>query len=200
MTVRDLSPSDGRTARRTENKEAALRCAIALFGANKLVPSIEDVARESGISIRSLYRYFGDSQTMLRDSVEVVVSEIRPLAIVANIGEGPLADRVDELVSALFRAYRHAAPVLRATIVNIANIPELIATHQRSRALLSLQFTHHFAPEFGLLSDAEAAQVLQAGIAITNLEFIDMVTTRQGLSYDAAQEMIIGMLLRILTP
>ena len=61
----------------------------ALFSSEHLMPSIEDVSAASGISIRSSYRYFGDGHDLLRESIELLIGETRPLALFPHVGEGP---------------------------------------------------------------------------------------------------------------
>ena len=200
MPFRDLSPADGRVLRRAENREAALRCGIDLFGRNKTVPTIEDIAAASGISIRSLYRYFGDASAMIVEATQLLVEETRPLASFSPMGEGPLADRIATLVGARFRAYQHVRPALRAPILNIASQAELGPVQDTNRELLQLQFSILFAPELQQLDDAEREHVLQAGSAVCNLELIDMLVERQAMAVDTAQAIVIRLLTNVLTP
>ena len=80
------SRSDGRTERRDDNILLALRTAQCLFDEGMLVPSIEDVAKRSGLSPRSLYRYFEDRQTMVRQAIDLVTQEAYKLGAIDNIG------------------------------------------------------------------------------------------------------------------
>jgi AcrR family transcriptional regulator len=200
MAPRDLDPTDGRVVRRAENREAALRSGLALFNEKNSIPSIEDVAEKSGISVRSLYRYFGDASVMIREATELLIEETRPLALFPHIGEGPIADRIATLVAARFRAFEHARPALRATIVNIATHPELASAQDTTRQRLLLQFNLQFAPELGRLDDDERDYVVQAGSAVSNLEFIDMLVSRHQMSVDTAQLVVCRLLTQVLIP
>ncbi|MDG2112994.1 MAG: TetR family transcriptional regulator, partial [Actinomycetota bacterium] len=51
---------DGRNARRQRNINALLDVVLELFSEDALFPTIEQVSARSGISRRSLYRYFAD--------------------------------------------------------------------------------------------------------------------------------------------
>ena len=200
MSSLDLSPTDGRVLRRADNREAALRSGIDLFARNKVAPTIEEVAAESGISIRSLYRYFGDASVMIVEATQLLVEETRPLATFSPMGEGPLADRIATLVGAHFRAYQHVRPALRATILNIAAQAELAPAQHAARELLRLQFSIHFAPELQQSDDAAREHILQAGSAVCNLEFIDMLVERQEMPMDTAQAIVIRLLTNVLAP
>ena len=200
MSSLDLSPTDGRVLRRADNREAALRSGIDLFARNKVAPTIEEVAAESGISIRSLYRYFGDASVMIVEATQLLIEETRPLATFSPMGEGPLADRIATLVGARFRAYQHVRPALRATILNIATHPELASAQDTTRQRLVLQFNLQFAPELQQSDDAAREHILQAGSAVCNLEFIDMLVERQEMPVDTAQAIVIRLLTNVLAP
>ena len=200
MAPRDLDPTDGRVVRRAENREAALRSGLALFTENNSIPSIEDVAEKSGISVRSLYRYFGDASVMIVEATQLLIEETRPLATISPMGEGPLADRIATLVGARFRAYQHVRPALRATILNIATHPELASAQDTTRQRLVLQFNLQFAPELQQSDDAAREHILQAGSAVCNLEFIDMLVERQEMPMDTAQAIVIRLLTNVLAP
>lgn len=158
------------------------------------------VAEASGVSIRSLYRYFGDGQTMILEAIEGLVAEAKTVGIIPNVGEGTFAERVEALVAARFRAYRLVRFVLRAALVNIANNPDLAASQHRTRGLLEFQFKAQFAPELSQLDEAEQTRVTQLGSAICNLEFIDMLSDRQGINEQDAQTIVRRLLTDILAP
>ena len=58
--------SDGRTARRDRNREAVLDAVLELFSEDAASPAPDDVAARSGVSLRSVYRYFDDMETLIR--------------------------------------------------------------------------------------------------------------------------------------
>ena len=58
VTGTDATQTDGRTARRDRNREAVLDAALALFTAGELEPTAAAVAERSGVSLRSVYRYW----------------------------------------------------------------------------------------------------------------------------------------------
>ena len=158
------------------------------------------VAEDSGVSIRSLYRYFGDAQTMITESINLLVGQARDVGAIDNMGEGPLADRITALVAGRFRAYHLVRPVLRAAVVNIANNPDLVASQHRTRGLLEFQFKAQFAPELSQLDEAEQTVATQSGSAICNLEFIDMLSDRQGVNEQDAQAIVRRLLIGVLAP
>ena len=52
---------DGRQARRQRNIDAVLDVVLEMFAEESMFPTIEQAATRSGLSLRSLYRYFAIS-------------------------------------------------------------------------------------------------------------------------------------------
>ena len=197
MPTDQNSHADGRTARRSNNSDTALRSAIEIFAARGLVPTIEMVAEHSGVSIRSLYRYFGDTQTMINEAINLMVSQAVLLGKIDNVGEGPLADRITASVSGRFRAYNHLRSVLR---VANPNDPEIDVVRRQARAWLTAQFDLQFAQELSQLDIAEREQTSQSGSAVCSLDFINLLNDRQPLSEDEAQKIVCRLLTQLFIP
>jgi len=53
-------PADGRAARRERNVNAVLDVVVELFTEGALFPTVDQVSKRSGVSVRSIYRYFAD--------------------------------------------------------------------------------------------------------------------------------------------
>src|SRR3954452_9433869 len=108
------SDVDGRRARRDRNREAVLDAVLALFREDNLTPRPEDVAEKSGVSLRSVYRYYSDPTELLRAAMARHLERVRSKLVVPGIGEGPLADRIDRLVEARLALHTAVAPTARA--------------------------------------------------------------------------------------
>ncbi len=91
------TPVDGRTARRDRNRDLVLDAVIDLFGEGRLSPNATDVATRSGVSLRSVYRYFEDQDALVRAAIARHAERIAPLLEVPDPGEGPLDDAGDPL-------------------------------------------------------------------------------------------------------
>ena len=59
------TPIDGRAARRERNIDMVLDVVLEMFAEESLFPTIEQAAKRSGLSLRSLYRYFADPGELL---------------------------------------------------------------------------------------------------------------------------------------
>ena len=105
--------TDGRIARRERNQGTVLDAVVELFESGNPDPAVEDVSERSGVSTRSIYRYFhhrdGLMDAALWHLVERVTRDV-PL----NVGEGTLDERISEFVEHRLDVYDSIAPLTRA--------------------------------------------------------------------------------------
>jgi AcrR family transcriptional regulator len=88
---------DGRTARRDRNRDAVLDAVLDLFAEDALAPSAVQVAERSGVSLRSVYRYFDDTDELVRAGIARSRARVRPLVVLGDRGQRPVEDRVRRL-------------------------------------------------------------------------------------------------------
>ena len=60
---------DGRTAGRERNRDAVVDAMLDLYGAGILEPSADEIAAQSGVSRRSVFRYFEDLDDLCRAAI-----------------------------------------------------------------------------------------------------------------------------------
>ncbi|MCP4087251.1 MAG: TetR/AcrR family transcriptional regulator [Actinomycetia bacterium] len=65
MARTDDSAPDGRVARRQRSIDAVLDVVLEMFTEEAMFPSIEQAATRSGLSLRSVYRYFSDPSELV---------------------------------------------------------------------------------------------------------------------------------------
>ncbi len=175
-------PVDGRVARRQRNIEAVLDVVLEMFAEDSMVPTIEQAAARSGLSLRSLYRYFEDPAELLEATIKRSNERLVPLAMLPGIGEGPLAERIDDFVAMRLRLHDAAAPVFRATVVNAVKHRSIRDELMRSRNLLREQLGLQFAPELAKLAPAERRGAETAADIVTQLDSIDYLRRHLQLS------------------
>lgn len=177
-------PVDGRVARRERNIDAVLDVVLELFGEEALFPTIEQAAKRSGLSLRSLYRYFADPSELLEATIirsrEHAVDAIR----LSSIGEGPLDDRIVAFVAMRMKVSAAVGAVYRATVANAARMPRIKAELARTRDDLREQFERQFEPELSKLDAADRVAVVAAGDLLTQLDAIDFLRRHRALSAD----------------
>ena len=147
---------DGRVARRQRNLDAVLDVVLEMFAEDMMFPSIEQASKRSGLSLRSLYRYFADPAELVEAAIKRSQAQAVELTHLARIGEGPFAERLDDFVSMRLRLYEATGAMFRATIHNAANTHACATRWMTNRRLLREQFELQFGPELAALSPGPA--------------------------------------------
>lgn len=191
-------PTDGRVARRERNIAVVLDVVLEMFAEESMFPTIEQAATRSGLSLRSLYRYFADPAELLEATIKRGRERARQISRLDPIGQGPLSDRIDGFVAVRMRVYETLGPEYRATVANAARHSRVADELTRSRDELRLQFELHFAPELDGAEPAERASSLAAGDVLTQLESLDYLRRHRGLSVAEVEAVLLASLWSIL--
>jgi hypothetical protein len=113
----DESPQvDGRRAWRERNRLAVVDALLDFYAEGNLRPDAIEVARRSGVSRRSVFRYFDDRDDLDRAAIARQQQRVMHLIEVPSAGEGSLAERIARLAEqrvTLFEQVRPAARVSR---------------------------------------------------------------------------------------
>jgi AcrR family transcriptional regulator len=165
---------DGRTARRDRNRVAVLDAVLELFSEDNLSPSAEQVARRSGVSLRSVYRYVSDADDLVRAAVERQLERVGPLFVIEDLGRGPFARRLEVFVDARLRLYQAIAATARASQLRAPTNSVIREQLDLRRRRMRRQTERQFAPELDRLDPPVRAAVLDAVDALTQIETIDL--------------------------
>lgn len=183
-------PFDGRVLRRERNVDAVIDAVLEMFAEESLFPTIEQAAVRSGLSLRSLYRYFADPAELL----EATIARSRDRGIEAShleaIGQGTSAARIDDFVTMRIRLHDTVGPIYRATVANAARLPRIRDELTKNRNDLREQFELQFAPELSALKPAERAVALSAGDLLTQLDSIEFLRRHRSLSVAETGEVL----------
>lgn len=191
-------PVDGRVARRQRNIDAVLDVVLEMFAEDAMFPSMEQAAKRSGLSLRSLYRYFADPGE-LREAAIARNDEIgRSLSRLHAIGEGPLDERIDAFIAMRVKLHDVVAPVFRATVANAARHPRVEETRARNRAQMREQFELQFAPELAAMTDAQRTAKVAVGDLLTQLESVDFLRGHRGFSMAQTRRTLVDALAALL--
>lgn len=183
MTTTELeAPVDGRTARRDRNSEAVLDAVHDLFVTGNLMPSVEEVALRSGVSLRSIYRYFEDTEALYRAAIARQVASAEPLFVLEEVGEGSLDTRVQRLVDQRLVLHDKLGPTVRAALLRSVSAPLVQAQVQRRQEQLTRQVEQHFAPEVRAIGGARGKAVVACADALCQFEAVEHLRARRGLS------------------
>lgn len=190
--------SDGRRLRRGRNREAVVRALLALYNEGNLDPSAEEIALRSGVSARSLFRYFDDVDDLCQAAITQQQDDVRSLYEVSFDASADLRTRAAALVAQraeLFEAVESVATVSRLR----APFQLLVADKlTEGRKYLRAQLTRLFAAELGTVSPATAAARIAAADVLTSFESWRLLRDDQRLTRAKASAALVDALVTLL--
>lgn len=195
--AREEEPLDGRRARRDRNRAAVLDSVIEMFREEWLIPSIEDAAKRSGLSLRSVYRYFEDPDALIEAAIERSIQQGAAHAAIHAIGQGPFDDRLEEFVRVRVRLFEHAQANFRATLHNAPRNARIRDALEDTRRRLRQQLEQQFRPELAALPKQAAARAAAAADALTQFDAIDLLRRHRRFTV-AETEAVLTQALRAL--
>jgi AcrR family transcriptional regulator len=198
--VTDDATVDGRTARRDRNRDLVLDAVIELFTEDQLAPNAADVAARSGVSLRSVYRYYEDLDALVRAAIARHAERVAPLQDVPDLGEGPFDERVTRFVAWRVRLYEAAAPTARAAILRAPMNPILNEQMENVRSAQRRQTEAMFAPELAAMTTAERRAALSAVDTLLQFESAEHLRIRLGCSPAQTSDILRRSLTALLTP
>lgn len=196
----DAELVDGRAARRDRGKEAVLDAVIELFTEGDLNPSPERVAERSDRSLSSVYRYFEDRDDLLRSAIERKIGEVAPLLALHAIGEGPLDERVEALVTSRLLLHQAIAPTARASRARAATSDIFRDRVDRTRRELGEQVERQFAAELDTMDADRRRSAAGAVDALCQLETLDLHRITRGLSVAETHDLLTSAIHALLGP
>jgi AcrR family transcriptional regulator len=157
---------------------------LELFGEENLDPTPEQVAARSGVSLRSVYRYFEDRDALLRAAIDRRLETVIPLVWLEDLGEGPRALRVERIVSSRVRLYEEAGPMARASRRRALTNDLISESVQQTHRTLKEQSERQIAKELDMLAPAERDAMAATIDVLLQLESFDHLTLERDLDLD----------------
>jgi AcrR family transcriptional regulator len=171
---------------------------LELFREGELNPSVATVAERSGISLRSVFRYFDDLDEMGRIAIQRHLDGVGHLFDLPRLGEGPRSNRIDALVAQRVSLYERVAPVVRAAMLRAPFQPVIAEGLAARRVLMREQLQRQFAPELSALPAEEALPIVAAADVLASFEVLELLRLDQLLSTADAADVIRMSLDRLL--
>lgn len=190
--------ADGRRLRRDRNRETVVAALLELYREGDLQPSTDEIARRAGISARSVFRYFDDSDALVRTAIARQQEHLAPLYAMTVGVDTPLRERIAGFVAqrvALLEGMGSVGLLARSAA---PRQPRIAAELERIRGVLRTQVAELFAPELARRPKADAAATLAALDVLASWEAYHLLREDQRLSRPAAVRAITTAIARLL--
>ena len=191
---------DGRSAIRDRNRNAVLDAVLDLFSEDNLSPGPEEVALRVGLSVRSVYRYFDDHDSLTRAAIARNIERVTPLFLIPAIGEGDRADRVTRFVDARLRLQAEVGATVRAARIRATFDPLVAEDVDAAREFLRGQVGRHFAPELSTGGGVRDEARLAAIDALFSFDSLDHYLVSRKLTTGEARLFLVDALDALLAP
>lgn len=196
--MNDLAPSDGRTMRRHRNMERVLAALCELAEEGHPVVGSERLSQRSGVSLRSIYRFFPTQEDLVLAALTRQVALSEHLYRLPGAGEGPLDERVARYVGRRLTLHAETRAVATVTKAVAGGMPRLRAALHERRALLLDMARAQFAPELEAMTPSRRRHTELAIHVMCQRESIDALLVEQELSTDAAADLLGAGILALL--
>lgn len=161
-----------------KNREAVLDALVDLFADGLYTPNAAEIARRAGLSPRSLFRYFEDSEDLNRAAIDRQLRRAAPLIDPGVPPDAPTGRKVRMVAQARVRLFDAIGPSARASRVCAHRHRVVREQLRRDRSFLRRQVATIFAPE--LLGTGP--EVLDALDLLFSFESYDLLRAHQSHS------------------
>ncbi|CAB5038774.1 unannotated protein [freshwater metagenome] len=198
--VVSVAALDGRTARKNSNRDAVVDAALQLFQAGVRDVKMEDLAEAAGVSVRSVYRYFGNIDEVLEAAMMENLSLYGHLFEIDNLGRGPLPERIRNLVTARLNLITAAYPMITAVLRHVHSDNSIGAQARWRLQHMYLQNAEMFRSEFSRMTAVESRQIAAAIDSLLSYYTADSMLNRLGFSTAETEAALVHGLELLLRP
>lgn len=184
---------DGRVMRGARNRSYIMDAIFELVQEGVLAPTAEQVAQRAGVGTRTVFRHYDDMESLFAEMQSRLEREVRPLLEGPAI-EGPIEERVRQLVARRARIFERIAPFRRAAGVQRVRSPLFQETSAELDRELREQLRRVLEHDGARLDD----DPLEALDAAGSFETWDRLRRAQRLGRDRAQRAVEQTLLALL--
>ena len=140
-----MSQVDGRILRSQKSQSVILNALIKLINAGNYYPTAEEVAKESGIAIRTVFRQFDDMESLLMKVDELInhklINDEKEIKL-----NSPLIARLELIIEERLHYYNKYENIMIATITQLPKYKILQKRYPEYQRLLRKR-TENIIPE-----------------------------------------------------
>ncbi len=171
---------DGRRARREHNADAVVDAMLDLLGEGVESPGAAAVAERSGVSLRSVFRYFDDMGTLTQRAIARQMERAGPLFDLLD-DSGDTTERAQRLAAHRWTQYDQLAPYARVAMARADRDQRLALGLAVRRDALRRQVEALFVAELDGLTTDERALTLDTLEAVSGFEVVELLVRHRGL-------------------
>ena len=175
---------DGRFARSKKTKDAIVRALLKLLR-NTPFPTAEQVAKESKIGLRTVYRQFKDMESIYLSLHEECMHSLGQIFNSDVDLDRPFNERVSFAIRERFTIYDEYETLFIATISNSARLPTLVNQVAESYQVMRERFIK-------IVPEIENLSTIKSDLLFTRILFPSWFSLRKVLKHD--QKIIIDEL------
>ena len=190
---------DGRLQRSERTKQLLIESYLDLLRENPQIPTSAEIAKRAHCSTRSVFERFTDLLTLSLAAADYAFAQGMAQAVARNV-DGDRQARLKSQVETRAAVCERWLPLWRALLHHQHESDKLAFRIERMRDAVVARLEMMYRPELSTLSEAERKPVLIALEALTDFESWGRLRERHGLSIEAACEIWVAAIDRLLPP
>jgi len=180
----NIKTGDGRFARSKKTKDAIVKALLKLLRNNPF-PTAEQVAKESKIGLRTVYRQFKDMESIYLSLHEECMHSLGQIFNSDVDLDRPFNERVSFAIRERFTIYDKYETLFIATISNSARLPTLVNQVAESYQIMRERFIK-------IVAEIENLSTIKSDLLFTRILFPSWFSLQKVLKHD--QKIIIDEL------
>jgi AcrR family transcriptional regulator len=190
---------DGRRLRRDRNRIVVIDAMLELVAEGNLRPGAAEIADRSGVSLRSVFRYFDHLDELLGIAVRRQMDRIGHLLVEPAPASGT-RERIEAMLDVRLPIYEAMAPISRAAWSRAPFEPTVNRAIVAWRNFGVRWLQEYFAPEIGLLCPDRRRSAEMGLASLLGFENLDLLNDKLGLSLDQVKLVLTDNVEALLRP
>ena len=197
MDLSDYKHRDGRLRRSERTRKALIEAYLDLLRENQQPPTTPEIAKRAGYSVRSVFERFSDLLTLSLAAADYSFEQAMAQAALPIL-DADLHTRLKSQVETRAAICEQWLPLWRALLRYQGASEELAIRIKRIRDAMVARLELVYRPELSTLSESEHTQLLIALDILTDFESWGRMREDHGLSIEAARDLWINAIGRML--
>ena len=175
---------DGRHQRSERTRQALIEAFLRLLRRNPTMPTVSQIAREAGCSVRSVFERFSDRNTLMLATADHAIAVGQAEAVARNV-DADRTIRIRSHVKTRALACEKWLPLWQVIVVQ--DQAELRQRVAMVRAANIERMKLMYRPELATLTESDRDDLLMALAVLISFESWDQLRHGNNLSMEAAQ-------------